>query len=162
MLYTNKNNRIDMKRTLFALMLACVCATESFAQLKTRTHEEEGQYEVVYDMKRLGRTGQIRYTKVYKGYILLGQSTNLYETNMHSILLGASKESAIKTLSDLKELKNTIGDKPLIVDGVKAGTKIWKTWGCLCFETEGVSGYSAILCSFKYDKAIDAIEAFQE
>ncbi len=144
-------------------MLVCLCVIECLAQLKAITHEEAGNYSIVYKMKRLGRDGQIRHLKNRGEYVLFGQSTDLQEETMHSIFLGKDKESAIKTLSDLKALKSTIGDKTLMVDGFNGRiTRIWKEFGCLGFRTEGVSGIAAILCSFKYDKAINAMKAYEE
>lgn len=152
-----------MRKRFAATMLVCLCVIDCLAQLRTTTHEEAGNYSIVYETKYLGRIGQVRHIKSIGEYVLFGQSTNLREETMHSIFLGKDKESAIKTLSDLKALKSTIGDKTLLVDGfLGKTTKIWKEFGCLGFKTEGVVGYTAILCSFKYDKAIKALNAYQE
>ena len=90
-----------MSKRFAATMLVCLFVIDCLAQLRTTTHEEAGNYSIVYEMKYLGRIGQVRHIKSIGEYVLFGQSTNLREETMHSIFLGKYKESAIKRFSVL-------------------------------------------------------------
>lgn len=151
-----------MKKFLLAIVLCLVC-TVSFGQLNVKTQQEVAKYEIVFKWWN-GGWGQIRYFYNTEQFVLLGASDNNFEETMHSIILGEDKVSAIKSLQDISELRQTKFEDVLIVNGYKnKPTKLYKVMGCLYFETEGVAGVSYALTYLNVNKiehAIFAIENF--
>lgn len=149
-----------MKKILFVLMLciSMVLTTNANAQLNTKTVEDVGGYKTVY--KFWMGYGCIRYCD--GTYILMGASTNQFENRMHSIILGDSKESAILSLKDLSKLKKSCPTTIVVPSANNRNTKIYKLAGETIFESEGVAGYTHALFYLKIDKAINAINCFNE
>ena len=147
-----------MKKILFILMAIFATTFTSYAQLQTKTIEDVGGYKTVY--KFWMGYGCIRYCD--GTYILMGASTNQFENSMHSIILGDSKESAILSLKDLSELKKSCPTTIVVPSVDNRNTKIYKLAGETIFESEGVAGYTHALFYLKIDKAINAINNFNE
>jgi hypothetical protein len=151
-----------MKKFLMAIVLCLVC-TFSFGQLNIKTQQEVAKYETVFKWWN-GGWGQIRYFFDTEQFVLFGVSDNNFEERMHSIILGEDKVSAIKSLQQISELRQTKFEDVLIVNGFNnKQTKLYKVLGCLYFETQGVAGVSYALTYLninKVDQAILAIENF--
>ena len=147
-----------MKKIFFVLMAIFATTFTSYAQLQTKTIEDVGGYKTVY--KFWMGYGCIRYCN--GTYILMGASTNDFEDTMHSIILGDSKESAILSLKDLSELKKSCPTTIVVPSANNRNTKIYKLAGETIFESEGVAGYTHALFYLKIDKAINAINYFNE
>jgi hypothetical protein len=146
-----------MKKFLFIVML-CFTFVNANAQLNAKSVESIGGYKTVY--KFWMGYGCIRYCD--GTYILMGASTNEFEDSMHSIILGDSKESAILSLQDLAKLKKSCPNTIVVSSGNMRNTKIYKIAGETIFESEGVAGYTHALYWLKIDKAISAINQFNE
>jgi hypothetical protein len=147
-----------MKKILFILMAIFVTTFTSYAQLQTKTIEDVGGYKTVY--KFWMGYGCIRYCN--GTYILMGASTNDFEDTMHSIILGDDKKTAIMSLKDLSELKKSCPTTIVVPSANNRNTKIYKLAGETIFESEGVAGYTHALFYLKIDKAINAINNFNE
>jgi hypothetical protein len=147
-----------MKKILFILMAIFVTNFTSYAQLQTKTIEDVGGYKTVY--KFWMGYGCIRYCN--GTYILMGASTNDFEDTMHSIILGDDKKTAIMSLKDLSELKKSCPTTIVVPSANNRNTKIYKLAGETIFESEGVAGYTHALFYLKIDKAINAINNFNE
>ena len=147
-----------MKKIFFVLMAIFATTFTSYAQLQTKTIEDVGGYKTVY--KFWMGYGCIRYCN--GTYILMGASTNDFEDTMHSIILGDNKESAILSLKDLSELKKSCPTTIVVPSANNRNTKIYKLAGETIFESEGVAGYTHALFYLKIDKAINAINYFNE
>lgn len=147
-----------MKKIFMAIVLCLVC-TVSFGQLNIKTQQEVANYEVVF--KWWNGWGNIRYFYDTEQFVLLGASDNNYEESMHNIVLGNSKESAIESLKQLGELKQTFFKDVLVTYGLNnKQTKIYRGGNGLVFETEYIVGISYALCYLNVNKAILAIENF--
>lgn len=105
----------------------------------------------------------VRYYIEDQCFYLMGRTDVPDEQRMLSIKLGKTKESAIQTLNDLKNLDNK--EKDLFVEG-KDGIKVRifyfnslfiKTYG---FESEGISG-KCWLNNIDFKKAIKKVEGWQ-
>jgi hypothetical protein len=147
-----------MKKILFILMAIFATTFTSYAQLQTKTIEDVGGYKTVY--KFWMGYGCIRYCN--GTYILMGASTNDFEDTMHSIILGNDKKTAILSLKDLSELKKSCPTTIVVPSCNNRNTKIYKLAGETIFESEGVAGYTHALFYLKIDKAINAINQFNE
>lgn len=147
-----------MKKIFFALMAIFATTFTSYAQLQTKTIEDVGGYKTVY--KFWMGYGCIRYCN--GTYILMGASTNDFEDTMHSIILGDDKKTAILSLKDLSELKKSCPTTIVVPSANNRNTKIYKLAGETIFESEGVAGYTHALFYLKIDKAINAINCFNE
>lgn len=147
-----------MKKILFILMAIFATTFTSYAQLQTKTIEDVGGYKTVY--KFWMGYGCIRYCN--GTYILMGASTNDFEDTMHSIILGDDKKTAILSLKDLGELKKSCPTTIVVPSANNRNTKIYKLAGETIFESEGVAGYTHALFYLKIDKAINAINNFNE
>ena len=137
---------------MLALTFGC------FAQLT----QVRSSYATVYEWKCPPRHGEIRFNG--EMYFLCGESMNRFESNMHTIVLGKTKEEAINSLQQLDSLKENMTRKDEInvlgVNGKK--TTIFKVMWSVCFATNGVAGESDVLYSLKLEKAIKAIKEFNE
>lgn len=147
-----------MKKILLILMAIFATTFTSYAQLQTKTIEDVGGYKTVY--KFWMGYGCIRYCN--GTYILMGASTNDFEDTMHSIILGDDKKTAILSLKDLSELKKSCPTTIVVPSANNRNTKIYKLAGETIFESEGVAGYTHALFYLKIDKAINAINNFNE
>ena len=148
-----------MKKILNALIL-CMISIVSFGQLNSQRIEDYAGYETVFKLS-MGY-GEIRYLNE-QGFIYFGVTDNQFEKSMANIFLGTDKQSAIATLNDLSNLKNTIGKETLVVRGADGKpTQLFKSVvGELVFKTYGVAGVSHALSLTKWNKAINAIEEFK-
>lgn len=159
-----------MKKIMMALTL-CLISVVTFGQLNVQTVQDYAQYKTVYNVKYLGANmGEIRYIK-NQGYIVFGVTNNEFEKSMASVFLGTTKESAIKTLEDIKSFYETAETNTYVVDGFKCKTKIliWYSLGSkvIQIESDGVAGKSGILSWFvakekHYNGAIESIQTFVE
>ena len=139
-------------------MVLCLVCTVSFGQLNVQKVNEYAKYEVVY--KWWNGWGQIRYLIEEEQFVLFGASDNQFEDTMHSIVLGSSKEEVLISLNDLGSLKKSYFSETLIVNGMRnRPTKLMRGNG-LMFSTEGVAGVSYALSYLNVNKAISAIENF--
>lgn len=138
--------------TMLALTFGC------FAQLT----QVRSTYSTVYEWNCIPRHGEIRFNG--EMYFLCGESMNRFENNMHTIVLGKTKEEAINSLQQLDSLKENMTRKDEIsvlgANGKK--TAIFKVMGSVCFATNGVADKSDVLYSLKLEKAIKAIKEFNE
>ena len=77
---------------------------------------------------------------------------------------GDDKESAILSLKDLQSIKKTKPKDTLYVEGMggKKTSIYFDGMGQMIFDTDGVAGFSYQLGFLKFDKAISAIEKFEE
>ena len=147
-----------MKKIFMAIMLCLVC-TLCFGQLNVKTQREVANYEVVF--KWWMGWGNIRYFYDTEQFVLLGASDNQFEENMHNIVLGNSKETAIESLKQLGELKRTFFKDVLVIKDLNnTQTKIYRGGNGLVFETEHTAGVSYALQYLNVNKAILAIENF--
>lgn len=150
-------NKIKMKKfiacfAMLALTFGC------FAQLT----QVRSSYSTVYEWNGMPRHGEIRFNG--EMYFLCGESMNHFENNMHTIVLGETKEEAINSLQQLDSLKKNMSRKDeIIVMGVNGKeTTLFKVMGSICFATRGVADKSDVLVLMKLEKAIKAIKEFNE
>lgn len=153
-----------MKKIIFAI-IAMFVSVSCFAQLTVKPSNNEKNSTTVYKWGGTlanPRMGAITYTD--NTYILLGSSSNRYETNFHTIVLGETKEQAITSVTQLSTLSDSLGKKDeLKVLGIKGETTIiFKSLGTVVFVTNGVAGWTDVLWNMKFDKAIEAIQNYEE
>ena len=160
-----------MKKFMVALML-CLVSIMGFGQLNVQTVEEYAGYKTVCKINCVATyVGEVRFI-TGTGYVLFGKTDNQFEKNMTSIVLGMTKESAILTLKDIRDLKesSSVGDVLVVKGFGDKPTKIIcvRDFGKnLAIKTEGVAGSSNILSyvtntNTYYDKMVSAINAFDE
>jgi hypothetical protein len=146
-----------MKKLVISIVMVTL-TINCFAQLT----QVRPSYSTVYEWNGMPRHGEIRYNGSM--YFLCGESMNRFESSMHTIVLGETKEEAINSLQQLDSLKENMTRKDeIIVMGVNGKeTTLFKVMGTLCFATNGVAGESDVLYLLKHEKAIKAINNFNE
>ena len=157
---------MSMKKFLVTL-LVCMTALTSFAQLTVQPKQREEQkpnFKVIYQCKM--NLGEIRYSPEFHIYCFCGVTSNEYETTCATILLGSDKESAIASLTDLENIRDTIskGNELMVQDIFgELNTTLFKVVS-LAFKTEGVEGISYALGTgyINFNKARQAIADFDE
>lgn len=162
-----------MKKILFLLVLVFTVLVSN-AQLNVQTVSDYAHYKTVYTVTYFGSSmGEIRYISnpEQSGYYLLGVTANQFEKTMASIYLGQTKESAVKSIKDLKKLYDTSETGEYVVDGFKCKTHIVISYQMgaksIQIKSDGVAGLSGIPSWFctkdkHYNGAIDAINSFIE
>jgi len=132
-----------MKKLFLLLSLVFSCVS-LYGQITIKEANDVNPYISLCNIKDAGvRTGEIRYFKSDGMYVLMMSSSNQFERKMHSIILGDSKQSAIQSIKDLRELRNSIKkEDELIVLGLNGkNTTIVKSGKGFYAATEGVAGY---------------------
>jgi len=156
-----------MKKLCMAIALCLICAItfEVKSQLQAQTVEEYAGFK---EICRFGpdKNGAIRYLKG-RGYVLCGKTDNQFEKTMASIFLGVTKESAILTLRDLRDLKDNIKEELVVTSGnPDSMTRIYfDSFYQLWFSTNGVAGSSwalTWLTEKNLKKITTAIQEFEE
>lgn len=147
-------------KKIFATLMISLFIINVFGQLITQTVEQAHNYVTVYKFWR--GLGEIRYFDSTSNYILFGASTNQFESTMHSIVLGQTKEEAIKSLQDLQALKKQCKEELVVYGANNSETHIFRAEGTTVFATHSVAGYSFALYYLKIDKAIEAVQNFNE
>ena len=134
-----------MKKIFMALML-CLVSICGFGQLNVQSKEDYTGYKIVDS----GFGWEIRYITSNDnnhGYYFLGVTDNKFENTMASVFLGIDKESSIKTIEDLANVKNIIKENggEIVVRGMnnKATTIFIGAFGSPYMKTDGVAGNSA-------------------
>lgn len=150
-------NQSKMKKLVISIVMVTL-TINCFAQLT----QVRPSYSTVYEWNGMPRHGEIRYNGFM--YFLCGESMNQYENNMHTIVLGETKEQAIKSLQQLDSLKKSMSRKDeIIVAGANGKeTTLFKFMGTLCFSTKYIADKSDVLALLKIEKAIKAINDFNE
>lgn len=90
-------------------------------------------------------------------YILYGPTNYRYSDARHTLYLGDSKESAIKSLEDIEQMRNTLDAEWLVAQPDGKPVRIYHYDGFFLFSKEGVPGYSSVLHYLKTEKAIQKI-----
>lgn len=153
-------------------LVLCLVSIIGFGQLNVQTIEEFAGYKTVYEINCVGTyMGEVRFI-IGTGYVLFGKTDNQFEKGMASVVLGITKESAILSLKDIRNLKETssVGDVLVVKGFDDTPTKIIcvREFGKnFTIKTNGVAGSSNILSyvtntNAYYDKIINAINAFDE
>ena len=152
-------------KKFIAIVFAVLMAFTASAQLTMSKTAQSAKNSTVYKwggtlMKP--RAGIIMY--IGNTYVLLGSSTNKYERNFHSILLGDTKEQAINTITQLTTIGDSITrDNDLDVMGMNSKTTtLFKFLGTVCFKTVGVAGESDCLYYMPAEDVITAIREYSE
>lgn len=150
-------NQSKMKKLIISIVMVTL-TINCFAQLT----QVRPSYSTVYKWNCFPRHGEIRYNGFM--YFLCGESINQYENNMHTIVLGETKEQAIKSLQQLDSLKKSMSRKDrIIVTGANnEETTLFKVMGTLCFSTKHIADKSDVLYLLKIENAIKAINNFNE
>ena len=146
-------------KKLFIAVIMTMLSINVFAQLQ----ETRPSYQTIYEWGGFGvRHGEIRYDGNI--YYLCGESSNRFESKMHTIVLGTTKETAIVSINQLDSLSDNMGRKDEVkVIGIgDKQTTLFKEMGTLCFTTQYVAGWTDCLYALKPQKAIKAIEEFVE
>lgn len=158
----NQNSKV-MKRIALFIVALFVCMS-SFAQLEAQKREDFADYRDVMKYTNIasGAGYYIRY--IGEVYYLFGVSSNQFENKMPSIRLGKTKEEAILTLTDLKELPKTIGKQELVIMGYdEAYTTIWNNGlGAIAFRTQRIAGATYCIYYLNLKKATKMIQEFVE
>ena len=146
-----------MKKLIISIVMVTI-TINCFAQLT----QVQPSYYTVYEWNGMPRQGEIRYNGFM--YFLCGESLNKFENHMHTIVLGETKENAIKSLQQLDSLKKSMsGEDEIIVMGANGKeTTLFKFMGVLCFSTRGIADKSDVLVLLKIENAIRAINNFNE
>lgn len=151
-----------MKRFLIIILLGLM-STTGYAQLQIYSLEDLGGYHTVYSYKvEKVELLTIRYNDYY-GYVLLAQSDNIFARDMHSVYLGHNKETAIKSLRDIKYLDEIQDYGDLVITYSGFGdryTTLYRDDHGLILKTEEVLGCSPCLQYIDYKKAINSIVNF--
>ena len=144
-----------MKRFI-CILVSVLFACSAFAQLT----QVQSAYKSVYKWNGMPRHGEIRHNGEF--FYLCGESMNRFESSMHTIILGETKEEAIISLRQLDSLRENMGRKDEVkVVGIGGKTTtIFKVMGSICFSTDGVANMSDCFVMFKLEKAIQAINDF--
>lgn len=152
-------------KKFIAIVFAVLMAFTVSAQLTMSKAAQSAKNSTVYKwggtlMKP--RTGIVMY--IGNTYVLLGSSTNKYERDFHSILLGDTKEQAINTITQLTTISDSITrDNNLDVMGINnKTTTLFKFLSTVCFKTVGVAGESDCLYYMPAEDVIAAIKEYSE
>lgn len=143
----------------FAILLMVFCSAK--AQLNVVSTAANEGYETIYQ-SFIG-VYYVRYYANENAFYLLGRTDFAEEQQMLSIKLGETKESAIQTLNDLKNLDSKEND--IYVEGMNGmkiriayfNSPLVKTYS---FESEGVKG-RCWMNNIDFKKAIRKLENWQ-
>ena len=142
-------------RKCITLLLCCLAALTICAQVQVikETRIEIPVKERVYSF--WWGNGTIFYEN--GSYILYGPTNYRYSNALHTLYLGDTKESAIKSLEDLERMRNNTQAEWIIAQPNGKDVRIFHDSGFFLFSTKDVPGYTSVLHYLKTEKAIKKI-----
>ena len=152
--------------TLIFVCISMLFSLTCFAQLKVVNTDDARGYKTVHKIQypHPSSNGEIRYSS--GTYFLVGVTDNQFEKSMASIILGNTKDSAIQSLKDLQSMRSELPKDGVYVPGLGSKkTHIYKLrtmFREMVFSTDGICGITYVLTIINFEKAIKAIENFNE